>query len=210
VDPLTGWLLELLADSGPWLLFAFAALETCFLWGFFVPAGVAVSVGTILALEGSLELPQVVVSALAGGALGDSLGFWVGRAAGERVLEGRGRWAGFVTRHQNDLGRFLGRNPIYSVTLARLVSFVRTVMPMAAGMSGLAYARFLPYELLGLAGWVALYVTIGVVAQESWEVATQLVGVGGALAFAAGGFALWIAFRRRSRHRAGAPAEDDA
>lgn len=210
MDPLTGKLLELLADSGPALLFAFAALETCFLTGFFVPAGVAVSVGTVLALEGSLELPQVAASALAGGALGDSLGFWVGRATGERILEGQGRWARLVKRHQGDLGRLLGKNPIYSVTLARLVSFVRTVMPMAAGMSGLAYARFLPYELLGLVGWVVLYVTIGVVAQESWEVATRLVGFGGGLAFAAGAYALWVALRRRSRQRTGGPAEDDA
>ncbi|NJD18452.1 MAG: hypothetical protein FIA95_04115 [Gemmatimonadetes bacterium] len=106
-----------------------------------------------------------------------------------------------MRRHQNDLGRFFGRHPAYSVGAARLVSFVRTVMPMAAGMTGIPYPRYLAYELLGLAGCVALYVTIGVLAEESWELATQLVGLGGAVAFAAAGTVLWIAFRKRHRHR---------
>ena len=93
------------------------------------------------------------------------------------------------------------------MSVARLVSFVRTVMPMAAGMTGIAYPRYLAYELLGLAGCVTLYVAIGVLAQESWQVATQLVGLGGALAFAAAGTVLWVAFWRRHRHRRGPVGE---
>lgn len=201
MDPLTAQLLQQLEAYGPWLLFALAFLETCFLWGLVVPAGVAISVGTVLALAGTLELPQVVVAAVAGGALGDSAGYWVGRAAGERVLAGRGPWARAVLRHQHDLGRFFGKHPAYSVTAARLVSFVRTVMPLAAGMTRIPYPRYLGYELLGLAGCVALYVAIGVLAEESWELATQLVGIGGALAFAAAGSVLWAAFWKRHRRR---------
>jgi len=207
LDPITGQLLEQLAAYGPWLLFVLAFLETCFLWGLVVPAGVAISVATVLALAGTLELPQVVAAALAGGAIGDSAGYWVGRATGERILAGRGRWARLVRRRQDDLGRFFGRHPLYSVSVARLVSFVRTVMPMAAGMTGIAYPRYLAYELLGLAGCVTLYVAIGVLAQESWQVATQLVGLGGALAFAAAGTVLWVAFWRRHRHRRGSVGE---
>ena len=201
MDPLTGQLLEQLAAYGPWLLFALALLETCFLTGLVVPAGVAISVATVLALAGTLELPQVVAAALAGGAIGDSLGYWVGRAMGERILAGQGRWARVVRGHQDELGRFFGRHPAYSVTLARLVSFVRTVMPMAAGVTGIAYPRYLAYEILGLAGYVSLYVAIGVLAQESWGLATQLVGLGGGVAFFAAGAVLWAAFRRRHRHR---------
>jgi membrane-associated protein len=207
LDPITGQLLEQLAAYGPWLLFVLAFLETCFLWGLVVPAGVAISVGTVLALAGTLELPQVVAAALTGGAIGDSVGYWVGRVAGERILAGQGQWARVVRRRQDDLGRFFGRHPAYSVSVARLVSFVRTVMPMAAGMTGIPYPRFLAYELLGLAGCVTLYVAIGALAEESWQVATQLVGLGGAVAFAAAGAVLWAAFWRRHHHRRGSVGE---
>lgn len=201
MDAVTGPLFEQLAAYGPWLLFALAVLETCFLTGLFVPSGVATSVATVLALEGSLELPSVIAAALAGGAVGDSLGYWVGRFTGERFLTGKGRWSRLVRRHDGDLGRFFGRHPAYSVSLARMVSFVRTLMPMTAGMSEIPYPRYLAYELAGLVACVAIYVSIGALAQESWELATQVVGVGGAVAFAVAGAVLWTAFRRRHRQR---------
>ncbi len=208
--PLTGQLHGALAAYGPWLLFTLAVLETCFVTGLVVPSGVATSVATVLALDGALELPEVILGALTGGALGDSLGYWIGRKTGERVLEGEGRWARLVGRRRGETHRFFGRHPVYSVTVARLVSFVRTVMPMAAGMSGIRYPRFLAYEVVGLVGWVALYVAIGALARESWRLATQLVGAGGTVIFVVAGIVLWTAFRRRGRRRTAAePAEGE-
>lgn len=209
MDPLTPRLLELLPVYGPWLLFVLAILETSFVTGLVVPSGLATSVGTILALEGTLALPPVVVAALAGGAVGDSLGFWIGRAAGTRILVGEGHAARLLAGRHAEMSRFFGRHPIYSVTLARLVSFVRTVMPMAAGMSGIAYPRYLGFEVVGLVGWAALYVLIGVLAGESWRLATRIVGVGGTVAFCVGGLALWWVLRRRAGRGASGTEEGE-
>lgn len=201
MDVLTTQLLQQLAEYGPWLLFALAVLETCFVTGLVVPSGLATSVGTVLALEGTLSLTAVVAAALAGGFVGDTTGYWIGRATRDRVLSGQGKLARLVGRRQEEAGRFFGRHPFYSVTLARLVSFVRTLMPMTAGISRIAYPRFLAYEVMGLTGWVALYVGIGVLAQESWEGAVRLVGVGGAVAFGVAGALLWTAFTRSRRRK---------
>lgn len=207
MDPVSARLLEALPLYGPWLLFAAATLETCFITGLLVPSGVATSVGTVLALEGTLQLPAVVVAALAGGALGDSIGFWIGRKAGERLLRGGGRTARMMRRRHSSTLAWFGRHPFYSVTLARTVSLVRTVMPIAAGMSGLPYRRYLPYELTGLALWAGLYVAIGMIAQEGWQVATRIVGAGTAAIFVAAGVGLWLTVRKRGRRDPGAPDE---
>lgn len=201
MDPLTAQVLQYLPDYGPWLLFVLAVLETCFLTGLVVPSGLATSMGTALALEGSMNLGSVVLAAAAGGATGDVLGYWIGRAAGERVMNGGGRWGRLAVERQAEMKSFFGRHPLYSVTLARLVSFARTLMPFFAGMSRIPFTRFLPYELVGLAGWVGLYVGIGALAQEGWEGAARVVGVGGAAAFAVAGVVLWTLFRRRRRRR---------
>jgi len=205
VDLVTERLLEALPVYGPWLLFALAVLETCFITGLVIPSGVATSVATVLALDGSLHLPAVVVAALAGGALGDSIGFWIGRKTGERVLQGRGRAARRIARRHRTLSRWFGRHPLYSVTLARTVSFVRTLMPVAAGMSGLSYRKYLPYELTGLGLWGGLYLVIGLVAREGWEAATHIAGVGTAAVFAVAGLALWLTLRVRGRRVPGEP-----
>jgi membrane protein DedA with SNARE-associated domain len=203
VNLLSGPLLEQLTTYGPGLLFVMAVLETSFITGLLVPSGLATSLGTVLALEGALSLPWVVSAAVAGGALGDSLGYWVGRFAGERLSPAGGTVARIMGQGRGDVGMLLGRHPVYSVTLARLVSFVRTVMPMAAGMSRVPYVRFLAYESVGLVLWAALYVSVGVVARESWILAAQLLGAGGALVFLALVVFLWMTVRRRRRRRRG-------
>jgi len=151
-----------------------------------------------------------VVAALAGGWTGDALGFWVGRWTGERILTGDGPLARRVALRHESLSRFFGRHPVYSVTVARWVSFVRTLMPMAAGMSRLRFSTYLLYQAPGVVGWVILYVAVGLLAGESWEAATRVVGVGGAAAFALAGVALWITLRLRARRGAAEPSPGDA
>jgi membrane-associated protein len=201
-------LLELLVAYGPALLFTLAVLETSFVTGLFVPSGVATSLATVLALQGRVELVPMIVAATAGGAVGDSIGFWVGRCAGERALLGDGPWARRIAPGRAALERLYGKHPVYSVTVARLISFVRTMMPMAAGMSGLPYRTYLLYELVGLVGWTAMYVAIGVLARESWGVANQLVGVGGTAVFAVVGVSIWILMKRSDEAASDASAGD--
>ena len=204
MNPLLPRLVELLPVYGPLLLFCLAFLETSFFTGMIVPAGVATSIATVLAFEGTLDLASVVIGAAAGGAAGDSFGFWVGRNWGSRSLawEGWGRFAVAARERQDSFSALLSRHPIYSVSVARLVSFVRTLMPMAAGMSDLTYGRFLPFELVGLAGWTIMYVGVGAFASESWELATRVIGVGGATVFVVASAVLWMTLpRRRARRR---------
>lgn len=199
-------LFVLLAAYGPGLLFALAVLETCFVTGLVVPSGVATSVATILAMEGRLELVPVVMAAGAGGLIGDSVGFWVGRRWGAWLFREGSYWSRLVGgARRREADDFFRRHPIYSVTGARLVSFVRTLMPTAAGMSGMTYRRFLSYEVVGLAGWLVLYVSIGLAGRQGWKTATDVVGVGGAALFvAASAVALAVTRRRRAGVRAAA------
>jgi membrane protein DedA with SNARE-associated domain len=199
LDPITPHLAELLTAYGPWLLFGMAVLETSFVTGLLVPSGLATALATVLALGGALELRPLILAALTGGLLGDSMGFWIGRAAGSGVFSERGRLGRLLGPRHREVTSILGRHPFYSVTLARLLSFVRTLMPMAAGMSRLPYGRFLVYEIPGVVAWACLYVGIGYVARESWHVATQILGVGGAAALVGVGLFLWWGLRRRVR-----------
>jgi membrane protein DedA with SNARE-associated domain len=198
MDAILTPVVALLPVYGPWLVFLLAILETCFVTGLVVPSGLATSVATVLALEGVLSLPAVIVAALAGGAVGDSVGFWIGRRSGPRLLSGQSRLMRSAAARHDALSGFFGRHPIYSVTLARLVAFVRSLMPMAAGISDLSYRRYLVFEGLGLAAWASLYVGIGLLAGESWRAATRIVGVGGSVIFLTVGVGFWVVLRRRA------------
>lgn len=186
------------------MLALLAFLETAFVTGVFVPSGLATSFATLLALQGVLPLPAVVLAAAVGGLAGDVTGYWIGRRGGEALRQGEGMIARALARHDATTGRVLSKHPFYSVTVARLVAFARTVMPVASGIARIPFPLYLAFELPGLLAWLTLYVGIGVIAGESWQAAGSAVGGLWLVVFTVAGV---ILLRRARRHRAqGAPA----
>lgn len=191
-------LASLLRGFGPWLLLVMAMAETAFVTGLVVPAGLATALGAFLAAEGALGLWSVAAAAGAGALLGDTCGFWLGRRCGRRLVEGDGWLRGLARRHEPRAARLFGRHPLYAVSFARVISFVRTLMPWMAGMSGLRYRRFLAYDLLGVGAWVAMYVACGYLAGRSWRWVSSALGTGWAVLFMVVGLAALLRSRRRT------------
>lgn len=187
----------LVAVYGPAALFTMAVLETCFVTGLVVPSGMATAFATVLASAGELSFATVALAAGCGAFTGDLLGYTIGRVGGERLRRGSG-WVGrTLRRHDRTTGRFVGRHPIYSVTVARLVAFARTLMPLSSGIARLPLTRFVPFDLLGIALWLALYMAIGLLAGESWERAGSVIGGIWLVVFTVAGALLWIRARKR-------------
>jgi dephospho-CoA kinase len=105
-------------------------------------------------------------------------------------------------RHERSAQQLFRQRSILAVSVARFISFVRTLMPWFAGMSGMTYGKFLAYDLLGVLGWGSLSVLAGYAAGGSWHVVADALGVlsaallGLALLLAVSG---WLIRRRRRR-----------
>jgi membrane-associated protein len=197
MTPFLSTLPGLVAVYGPWVLFAMAVLETSFVTGLVVPSGMATAFATVLASAGEMSFVSVALAAGSGAFVGDLTGYFIGRRGGEALRHGRGWVARTIRRHDRSTARFMGRHPLYSVTAARLVAFVRTLMPLSSGMARLPLSRFVPFDLAGIALWLGLYMGIGLAAGESWERASSVVGGVWVLVFAVAGAALWIRARKR-------------
>jgi undecaprenyl-diphosphatase len=174
--------IELLLLAGPVLLFLMAFGETSGPIGLTIPAGVSLSLAAFLADQGLLEWESILTAAGLGALAGDSTGFWLGRRGSQHMRsDPKTRLGRSVRRAQRLAEHLLKSPPILSVTMARLASFVRTLMPAAAGMSGMSYRRFLAYDVPGVLLWVALYVGVGVVAGQGWRFVSGLLGTGWAI-----------------------------
>lgn len=197
----------LLEAAGPWLLFVLAAAETSFITGLVVPAGIATALGAFLAAQGKISLVTVALFAAGGALVGDSVGFLVGWRGGARVLRGEGALGRLARRYAPRAAALYRRHPIYAVSFARLVPFVRTLMPMMGGMSRLTYSRFLAYDALGVAGWAAEYLLVGYLGGRSWNWLTSVIGTTGTLVFVVLGLLIWL--RWRGGHAGEAEPGDD-
>ncbi len=104
--------------------------------------------------QGHLALPGVIAAAFTGSLIGDQLAFFAGRRYGDKV---RARFSGMRTGI--DRARtLLDRHGTPLLIGFRFVYGIRTVTPLAAGMSGIAPGRFFLLNVLGAALWA---VTVG-------------------------------------------------
>ena len=169
MSPILAWAVEWVSLYGPWVVFLMTFVETGFMIGLVLPAGPTIVFGCVLAVQGNFDFGLVVLATLAGGFLGDNLGFLWGRRAGRHVLEGQGRFGRAAQRHWGKAEELFGKHPVYAVSFARLISFVRTLMPVAAGTSHLSYRAFVFYDVLGVLAWGSAHLILGYLAGESWQ-----------------------------------------
>ena len=132
---------------------------------------VAVLLGTVLegetililggfaAHQGYLELPGVVLAAFVGSLLGDVGWFLLGRRYGQRVLARFPRLRTGVERATS----LLQRREILLLLSFRFVYGIRTVTPLAAGLTAIPMPRFMLLNALGAAAWSVIIAGAGYV-----------------------------------------------
>jgi membrane protein DedA with SNARE-associated domain len=145
-------------------------------WGYpAVFAGSLIEGETILALaavaahRGYLALPWVIAVAAAGGFVGDQVYFLVGRFAGDRVLA---RWPALRPGAER-VRRLLDRYDTPLILGVRFMYGLRTVGPIAIGMSRVHWLRYAALNLAGAILWATLVAGIG---YALGEVLTRVLG----------------------------------
>ena len=104
-----------------------------------------------------LSIVLVVLAAAFGAVLGDNLGFWFGRRLGFPLLRHHGRLIGLDERRLK-LGRYLfARHGGKVVFFGRFTALLRALAALLVGANGMAWRRFLLFNMAGGLLWAALY-----------------------------------------------------
>lgn len=137
------------------LVFGEAALFV----GFVLPGETTVIVAGVVASQGRVNFTALMILVVSCAILGDSVGYAVGAKFGGRLLELR-----LLRRHREELDKAMlsmaRRGPIY-VFFGRFTAFLRAVMPGLAGISRMAYRRFLIANALSGLLWGVAFTTLG-------------------------------------------------
>ena len=202
MEALLDKLAHLLVVAGPGIVFATTFVETAFFVGLIVPAEAVVLFAAVLASAGKFSIFTVLAATFFGALLGDQAGYLIGRIGGSRFVVKEGYIAKLWGWYQPIAARLFRRHAAFSVSIARFISFVRTLMPWFAGRDHMPYGRFLFFDFLGVLGWSTASVAVGYAAGESWRVVAHRIG--SATAYILGGIlaiSLFIEMRRRVRLR---------
>ena len=141
-------------------VFLVSAAESLALVGLFVPGALVMfGVGALVA-KGSLALWPALAWAAAGAVAGDGLSYWLGHRYRDSLRE---FWP--FSRFPDLLQKgeaFFTRHGGKSVLLGRFVGPVRPVIPLVAGMLGMAPARFYLVNVVSGLAWAPAYILPGV------------------------------------------------
>ncbi|MBW8486224.1 DedA family protein [Actinomadura parmotrematis] len=198
-----------------YLLIAFLVFaEAALFFGFVFPGETAIVVGGLLASQGELSLPLLLVIGVVAAVVGDSVGYEIGKKYGSRLLDTRPmRKHAVKVASAQDLIR---RRGAFAVFIGRFTALLRALMPALVGSSRMPYPKFLLFNFLGGLSWVLIFGFGGYYAGAAFEHAAQIAGRGLAIGLAVAAvvaIAVW-SVRRHRRERAvegaaetGRPAE---
>jgi membrane protein DedA with SNARE-associated domain len=122
-----------------------------------------------LAFRGYMDINLVVVVAFFGSYAGDQLWYFMGRKHGRKLLARKPRWQMMGDRALEHIRR----HPDIWVLSFRFVYGLRTVMPVAIGLSGYPPGRYLLLNGIGAAVWAA---ALGAAAYKFGAVLEGLLG----------------------------------
>ncbi|GAA2611610.1 DedA family protein [Paractinoplanes durhamensis] len=186
--------------------FGYAGVATIvFVESFGIPAPgeTAIIAAAAYAGRGHFNIFAVAVTAFLAAAVGDSVGYWIGRRGGRPLLTRFGRYVRLTPPRLEKFEAFMTRHGPKMVVVARFVEGLRQFNGVVAGTTRMPFPRFLLWNVLGAALWVGCWSTVGYFAGNHLEEITTTISRYLVVAIAAA-VVLLLAYiwNRRRRRRA--------
>lgn len=139
--------------GGALLVCTIVFVETGFFVGFFLPGDSLLVTAGVFAASGHLHLSELLLLVPLCAIVGDQIGYWIGRKAGQALYRREDSLV-FRKRHLQRAHDFYEKYGGKTVILARFIPVVRTFCPPVAGAAEMAYGRYLTYDIAGGVLWV--------------------------------------------------------
>jgi membrane-associated protein len=116
-----------------------------------LPGETAIVAAAVLAADGALSLPLVILAGAAGAVIGDSTAFWIGRGGSGPLRRAIGRFAG--PERLLAAERMVRRQGPALVFTGRFLPGIRIAINLSCGAGQMSYPRFLLFDALGAVVW---------------------------------------------------------
>ena|SRR5947209_3057559 len=193
---------NILGTLGYAAVFLFIAVESS---GIPFPGETMLLTASAYAGAGHLQIPLVILAAIAGAITGDNCGYVLGRTGGRRLVRRYGHYVRLDERKLQSAQHYYRRHGDKTVFFGRFVAVLRAWSAFLAGLNHMHWRKFVIFDAAGAIVWSILW---GVLAFEfgrhlsSLERLVTDVGIAGVavVALLLGGFLFWR-YRLRRRER---------
>jgi membrane protein DedA with SNARE-associated domain len=159
--------------------------------------------------SGTLNIFGVIASAAGGAICGDSMGYWIGREGGRKLIRKYGKFVGLTDERYQKAQDYLKRHGGKAVFFGRFVSIARTWISVLVGAHHLNYLQFLAYNVLGGIVWATLYGSLGYLFGSNLPLLeTWVKRAGITMALIAIATVIYLIYLRKKKKKAAAMKED--
>jgi membrane protein DedA with SNARE-associated domain len=131
-------------------------------FGIPMPGEATLVVASLFTVSGVLDLRIVIAVAFVAAVVGDNMGYAFGRYGGRPLVLRIGRRFGVTNKLLDKVEAFFDRHGTKVVVAARFLPIMRHLNGISAGLSHMAWRRFLLANMIGAAVWVGVWTFIGV------------------------------------------------
>jgi membrane protein DedA with SNARE-associated domain len=126
-----------------------------------VPGETVLILAAVYAGAGRLNVVLVALLGFCGAVIGDNIGFAIGHFGGRPVIERYGRYIFLTPERIDRASGFFERHGGWIIIVARFIEGLRQANGIIAGISGIHWAKFLVFNAIGAALWVAVWTSVG-------------------------------------------------
>jgi membrane protein DedA with SNARE-associated domain len=133
-------------------------------FGIPVPGETILIAASLYAGAGRLNVVAVGIIAWICAVLGDNIGFLIGHFGGRRLALKYGKYVFLTSARLDKAEHFFEHHGGKIIVAARFIEGLRQANGIVAGITGMHWKRFIPFNALGAALWVGLWVSVGYLA----------------------------------------------
>jgi undecaprenyl-diphosphatase len=183
IDEMVRLFADHVAEYGYVIAFVASVLENSIFLGLIVPGDTVILLSGFFAGQGAMSYPVVLVLLIIGSAIGDNIGFVLGRRKGKEWLKRVGPRFGYGAAKIKRVELFWERHGEKAILIGDFVAYVRTFVPFFAGTSTLEQRRFFAWDLLAVTIHSIILLTLSYFFGEYWQTIRQAFGIFGVILF---------------------------
>lgn len=164
--PLPGFLASLAPLLDHWGYAAVGFLLFVEDFGVPAPGETVLIAASVYAGAGRLNIVAVALIGFAAAVLGDNVGYVIGRLGGRPLVLRWGRYVRITEARLDKAEAFFTRHGGKIVVVARFIEGLRQANGIIAGLTRMHWARFVFFNTIGAALWVATWCTVGYTAGD--------------------------------------------
>jgi membrane-associated protein len=149
--------------AGYFIIAAGVLMERSIFVGLIIPGDLILALGGVYASQQQMNLALVILIGCLAAIAGESIGFWLGRRYGVRLVRRMPFFGGWLAERLGASEDFFRRHGGKTVAIGRYATAAGAFIPFSAGAARMRYGRFLAFDVPAIIVWATAITIFGYV-----------------------------------------------